>query len=61
MTMDIDVVSTWVTIVSQLGLAAGAFRLAHQLKGRVDNHEHRIIRLERGRPKMVRRKARASK
>lgn len=36
-----------VTILSQLSLAAAAYRLATQLKSRVDDHEKRIGVLEK--------------
>ncbi len=35
-----------ITVLTQLGLAGAAWRLATALKGRVDNHEARITRLE---------------
>ncbi len=39
-------IAALVTVLCQLGMAAGAWRLANALKGRVDDHETRIIRLE---------------
>ncbi len=38
-----------IAVITQLGLAAGAFRLATALKLRVDDHEKRISSVE-GRP-----------
>jgi hypothetical protein len=34
------------TLIGQLGFAVAAWRLATQLKGRVDNHEVRLVKLE---------------
>lgn len=39
--------ATLATVLTQLGLAAAAWRLANQLKLRVDNHETRIVVLEK--------------
>ncbi len=39
-------VALLVTAISQIGMGAGAWRLANALKGRVDNHEIRIGKLE---------------
>lgn len=39
-------IATLVTVLSQLTLATMAYRLANQLKFRVDNHEGRIVKLE---------------
>ncbi len=36
-----------ITCLAQLGMGAGAWRLANALRGRVDDHEGRITRLER--------------
>jgi hypothetical protein len=35
-----------ITVLTQLGLAAAAWRLANTLKGRVEDHEVRITKLE---------------
>lgn len=35
------------TVLTQLGVAAAAWRLANALKVRVDDHEQRIVVLER--------------
>lgn len=43
---NLDMLMSVVTVVAQFGMAAGAWRLANQLKARVDDHEHRIKTLE---------------
>lgn len=42
-------VATLVTVLTQLGLAASAWRLANALKTKVDDHEKRIGVLEHAR------------
>jgi hypothetical protein len=39
-------VAALITAITQLGMAAAAWRLANALKGRVDDHETRIGKLE---------------
>lgn len=39
--------ATLATVLTQLGLAASAWRLANALKGRVDDHETRLVILEK--------------
>lgn len=43
---NLEVLTSVITVVAQLGMAGGAWRLANQLKARVDDHEHRIKTLE---------------
>lgn len=40
-------IATLVTVLSQLGLAAAAYKLANALKTRVEDHEVRIVKLEK--------------
>jgi hypothetical protein len=40
-------VAQLVTVLTQLGLATAAWRLASALKVRVDNHETRLVVLEK--------------
>ncbi len=40
-------IAALVTVLCQLGMAAGAWRLANALKVRVDNHEQRLVVIER--------------
>jgi len=42
----INALVTLAAAVGQLGIAVAAFKMAAALKGRVDNHEVRIVRLE---------------
>lgn len=46
--------AAWATIITQLGMAAGAWKLANALKVRVDNHEERIGVLEKSKLKLAR-------
>jgi hypothetical protein len=41
--------SDYVAVITQIGLAAAAYRLAHQLKKMVEVHEKRITALEEDR------------
>jgi hypothetical protein len=48
--MDADTINALITLATaagQLGLAAAAYKLALALKTKVDNHESRIVVLER--------------
>lgn len=40
-------IATLVTVLTQLGMATAAWRLATALRVRVENHEVRIVDLER--------------
>lgn len=44
--MDSAMIATLITALTQMGLAAAAWRLATALKIKVDNHEDRLVRLE---------------
>lgn len=47
--MSTEAVNALITLaaaVGQLGIAAAAFKMAQALKGKVDNHEVRIVKLE---------------
>ncbi len=39
-------IAALITVLTQLSLAGAAYKLANALKGRVDDHEVRIVRLE---------------
>lgn len=41
-----EVVATIATLLTQLGMAAGAYRLARALEKRVEDHEIRLAKLE---------------
>lgn len=45
--MSLETALALLTAVAQLGMGAGAWRLANQLKARVDDHEARLTHQEK--------------